>query len=182
MSKKTSLLSVSGFLLLTTAILIAVISDVPTYVNIEESSLKFLTLLAVILLGLFTLKLYRKIGNMEDDVLLGRDKVPEKVSDDSDLTLDFSFEDEEELREDIFEAIVDILIYKHGYNKDDARKIVLNNRWTDDKVSIAFVNSSESYTVPERIRAWLEEEGTFDRRLERCLKSVENLKKQDSEI
>lgn len=44
--------------------------------------------------------------------------------------------------------------------------------WTDDRVAAAFVSETCSYPILDRLRSWLEQDGTAPRRLKRTVKAM----------
>lgn len=62
----------------------------------------------------------------------------------------------------------------------DIETIIAEGTWTDDRVAAAFVTEDQSYPIIDRLRAWLEQEGTTARRLKRTIQAMEQQHERDA--
>lgn len=134
-----------------------------------------ITLLLVIVFGLYGLLSFRASGMEEDELVPDPEPVPELVEDDETTVIGFDWDDDEQARASLSRTVEEVLVSEHGYTEDEAAGAVGNGSWTRDRVAAAFIDTGITYPVLERLRGWLEDEGTFDRRLERTVRAIEGL-------
>jgi hypothetical protein len=134
-----------------------------------------ITILLVIAFGLYGVISFRASGMEEDDLAPDPDPVPEMVEDDPTTVIAFEWDDDEQARTTLTGTVEDVLVHEHGYGRGEAEGAVRDGSWTRDRVAAAFIDTGITYPVLERLRSWLEEDGTADRRLERTVRSIEDL-------
>jgi len=134
-----------------------------------------ITILLVIVFGLYGLVSFRSSSMDEEDMAPDPDPVPEMVEDDLATVIGFDWEDVEGARSSLAGTVEDVLVREHGYSSEEASRVVEEGSWTRDRVAAAFIDTGVTYPVLERLRGWLEEDGTVDRRLERTVIAIEEL-------
>jgi hypothetical protein len=131
--------------------------------------------LILLLLGIYGIASFR-VRPRRTGLFLNSGEYPEMVVDRSeDLKIDFNHGEESEEREEFRSTVKRILEEEKGLSEDEAEEEIETGGWTSDRVSAAFIDSSVKYPLLERLRDWLEEKGTFERRVDRTVKSVEKL-------
>jgi hypothetical protein len=121
-------------------------------------------------LGIYGLKAFRLNAPGKEDLYLGSER-PEAVEDpDEDLSIELDAENS-----GIRQTVTDVLVEQRGFGEDEAERVIEDGDWTDDGVAAAYVESSVDYPVLERLREWLEDSGTQERRLKRAVNAVERL-------
>jgi hypothetical protein len=134
----------------------------------------------VLVTGAYALLSFRP-GSPEEETGLAFQKQPE-TPEDPEGELAFSLEDmdAEKERKEIRNVIEEALVNGKSMNEEEAQEWIEDGSWTDDRVAAGFVDSSLRYPIIERLREWLEEEGTEERRLRRTAKALEELEKEVS--
>jgi hypothetical protein len=137
--------------------------------------------LILLLLGIYGIASFR-VRPRRTGLFLNSGEYPEMVVDRSeDLKIDFNHGEESEEREEFRSTVKRILEEERGLSEAEAEEEIENGNWTSDRVSAAFIDSGVRYPLLERLRDWLEEDGTFERRVERTVKSVEKLHEEDKD-
>jgi hypothetical protein len=173
------MLAVTGLIFITAAVAIALQPSILNQLNLPEigrAPATVITALLMLLFGLYGLKSFRVSSVETSDLTLQLDTEPEMVKDRmEDLAIKLEWESEEQAREEMRETVKQVLRQQHGYSPEEADKSVENGDWTDNQVAAAFLDTGLKYPYIERIREWLEEEGTLERRIKTSINAVEEL-------
>ena len=126
------------------------------------------------LLGIYALKAFRIKPLDASKLYLTSEQLPETVED-----------PEEDLRFELIagpgeirETVREVLEMQHGYSRDEAQQMIENGGWTSSGIPSAFIEDSLNYPVLERLREWLEDSGTEERRLRKTVDAVEKLHRE----
>ncbi len=183
MSKFKAFLSLLGFTLVTAAVAIALQPGLLSQVNIPQiGQLPALGITALIMLlfGLYGLKSFRVSNVSKSDLTLQLEQEPEMVKDRfDDLAIQFEWKNEEEARKIMRDTVKQVLEQQKNKSTEEADEIVAEGEWTDNRVAAAFIDTGIKYPLLERLREWLEEEGTLERRINTTVKAVEELHEED---
>lgn len=179
MSKIRRIAALIGLLSVFSAVLISFAPGLVPQGSVPAGSLIGMALVGILLLlfGLYGLGSFRISSVEESDLEIKMNKIPETVEDKSSRKkIQFNWKEKEEGVEEIRDAVGQILIQYKGYTADEATEAVKKGTWTDDKVAAAFLHKELKYPIFGRLREWLEEEDeSFERRVSRAVKAVENL-------
>lgn len=133
-------------------------------------------LFLIMVFGLYGLQSFRLSSVDRSDMTLEVEENPESVKDKGERhSVQFQWDDEEHARREIRDTLGDVLMDQYDCSAEEATKIVETGEWTDNGVAAAFVYKGIKYPLIERLREWLEEEGTFDRRLKNTVEAMEKL-------
>lgn len=133
-------------------------------------------LVFMILFGLYGLQSFRFGGIEESDVKLNPESSPEKAMDKGEKhSLEFGWSEHEEAREEMRETLVKVLMDNHNCSEEEAEEMYREGDWTDSKTAAAFICKEITYPMLERLKEWLEEEGTFKRRRRKAVEEIEKL-------
>lgn len=183
MSKFRTGLSILGFGLVAAAVAIALQPGLVSQLSIPEIGQLpaiGITALIMLLFGLYGLKSFRVSNVSKSDLTLQLEQEPEMVKDRfDDLAIQFEWETEKEAREDMRNTVKHVLEQQKNHTTEEAEEIVAEGDWTDNRVAAAFIDTGIKYPLLERLREWLEEEGTLERRINTTVKSVEQLHEED---
>lgn len=148
--------------------------DLVPFLGLKSISSFPLVLALILLFTFFGLFFLKRSTVKPEEVLIRFNSPPElSNSETSDNVLDFQFENYDEARENLSSIVKFIL---ENSDKDNrSKEIIERGYWTDDSVSAAFVSENLNYSLVERLRGWLEDKGTLDRRIRRTVKSIEKL-------
>lgn len=135
-----------------------------------------IVVIIAVIFGLYGLKSFR-VSSIDDSMLsLQIEEKPEIAKDNKeDLKLDLNWRKEDEAREEMRKTVKQVLRRQHGHSKSEAEENISTGKWTDDQVSAAFIDTGIKYPVIERLREWLEEDETLERRVNRAVDAVEEL-------
>ncbi len=183
MSKFRGFLSILGFSLVAAAVAIALQPGLLSQVNVPQiGQLPALGITALIMLifGLYGLKSFRVSNVSKSDLTLQLEQEPEMVKDRfDDLAIQFEWKNEEEARKVMKDTVKQVLRQQKNNSSEEAEEIVAEGEWTDNRVAAAFIDTGIKYPLLERLREWLEEEGTLERRINTTVKAVEELHEED---
>lgn len=179
MSKVRKSLSVIGLLFVLSAVAVtlnpSLTSQIPVPVPGNLATAAVVMVIAAVF-GLYGLKSFR-VSSIDDSMLsLQIEEKPEIAKDSNEeLKLEFNWQNEKEAREELRKTVKQVLRRQHNHRVAEADEIISSGGWTDDKVSAAFIDTGIKYPILERLREWLEEDETLDRRINRAVDAVEDL-------
>lgn len=79
---------------------------------------------------------------------------------------------------------VAVIVAQNNITREEAVDRVRSGRWTDDRIVATYLRSKptegESFTLWERIQAWVQPEKVFMKRIERIIAEIEQLDARDS--
>lgn len=130
----------------------------------------------MLILGLYALKAFRIKPLDSSKLYLTSENLPEAVEDEN-ADLSFGLEAS---RQDVRKAVKEVLKKQKGKTEEEAEEIIVNGEWTSGSTPSAFIEDSLRYPFLERIRAWLEDSGTNERRLRKTIASIEELHEAES--
>lgn len=170
-------MSIIGLVFIASALAITIqpelIDQIPQVGNIAST-----TLIAIFILifGFYGMKSFR-VTSIDDSMLsLQIDEKPEIAKDSrEDLKLELNWKTEKEARKELRKTTKEVLKRQKGYKTSETEEIVHSGDWTNDKVAAAFIDTNIKYPLIERLREWLEEDETLERRANRTLNAVEKL-------
>lgn len=178
MSKVRKLFLVLGLALIGAAVFLTIRPEtgLPAFLEgLGSGGTIAIMILLVIVFGLYGLISFRASSMEEDDLAPDPEPVPEMVEDDEAKVIRFDWTDDQQARESLAATAEDVLVHEHGYEREEAAGAIERGAWTRDRVAAAFIDTGITYPVLERLRGWLEDEGTFERRLERTVAAIEEL-------
>lgn len=179
MSKIRKISALTGLIFIAVAATLTIQPDLLSQVNLPEldaGPATAITALLMLLFGLYGLKSFRVSSVKNSDLTIQLDTAPEMVKDRmEDLSIQFNWETEEQARKEMRKTVDQVLRQQHNYSSEEADKAIKEGAWTENRVSAAFIDIELKYPFLERLRKWLEEEGTLDRRINTTVKSVEKL-------
>lgn len=117
------------------------------------------------------------VSSLDNSVLsLQLDETPEIAKDSAeDLKIQFNWESEEDARHEIRDTVGEVLKKQHEHTTKESEEIIKSGAWTEDDVAAAFIDTDLKYPWIERIREWLEEDETLERRVKSTVNAVEKL-------
>lgn len=137
-----------------------------------------ITLILLAILGLYSLKSFKVSQIKDQNIKLDPKKPIEQAKEPSkDKILQHNYQNEEEASQQLRKLVKQIITQEYGKTDEFAEQAIKNQEWTNKKVSAAFIEPKINYPILERFRKWLEQdiEQTFERRLQKTSKSIENL-------
>jgi len=171
MSKTRKMFSLLGFMLVGLSIILILAPGLVQIPEIPGLIRQVGIWIAIGLLGLYMLKSFSLRSLDHEKLYLVEDRLPETVNDpEEDLTFEL-----EASTEDMREVVKKVLEQEHGKSEEESEKMIKNGEWASSSVSKAFIDDSIDYTVFERLRAWIEDSGTEERRMLKTLDSIEKL-------
>ncbi|MFB6180261.1 MAG: hypothetical protein ABEJ93_00125 [Candidatus Nanohalobium sp.] len=174
MSKVRKLSSMLGLLAVVSAGFVALkpglIPESEVTAFLSREVVLYLVLGVMGLYGLFSL---RESTVRPEELFLRFDRHPELVQEESD-SLEMAFENHVN-REKFRSAVEMVLIGEKGFSEEEAFEAISEGSWTNDKVAAAFVETDLSYPILERLREWLEDSGTMDRRISKTVEAIEEV-------
>lgn len=183
MSKLRKIFAVTGLLFIAAAVALTVQPEILNRLNLPEISggpAAAVIALLMLLFGFYGLKSFRVSSLKDADLTLQLSTEPEMVKDRmEDLAIQFNWESEEQGRKEMRKTVKQVLRQQHNYSSEEATNSIENGDWTDNSVSAAFIETDLKYPLLERLREWLEEDGTLDRRINTAVKSVEELHERE---
>ncbi|MFQ3307952.1 MAG: hypothetical protein ACI977_000167 [Candidatus Nanohaloarchaea archaeon] len=123
------------------------------------------------------------VSSLDNSVLsLQLDETPEIAKDSAeDLKIQFNWESEEDARHEIRDTVGEVLKKQHEHTTKESEEIIKSGAWTEDDVAAAFIDTDLKYPWIERIREWLEEDETLERRVKSTVNAVEKLHLESDE-
>lgn len=135
-----------------------------------------LTVVVLVVLGLYGMLSFGVSGIDRSGLGIDMDEIPELVRDPAaDRVLGSDWDGREEAIDQLRDTVERVLVQKQGLTEDRASEVIAVGDWTDDRVAAAFIDPTITYPILERLREWLEETGTLDRRVERTVRAIERL-------
>jgi len=159
------------------ALLITLRPEIIGTSSLDISSMLWI-LLVLSLVALFSLAglVWFRDSIDQDEVLIKFETPPEVAEGEkSDKIHEFEFDSYNEAQEKLSIVIKEILKDNPVESTEDINRAIEKGFWTEDPVSAAFVSEELQFPLVDRLRAWLEEDNTFNRRLVRTVKSIEKL-------
>ncbi len=134
---------------------------------------------AMALLAIYAALSLRKKSFREERLFLKQDEEPELVQEETTgLKLDL---EDVSANQDIFrETVKEVLMEERGLSDEEAEQRIETGSWTEDKVSAAYIDDDVNYPIIERLKDWLEDRGTGERRAENTVESIEKLHRGES--
>lgn len=179
MSRTRRAVGILGLVLVVAALIITVSPGLigpDALPEIGQVPAAILTVVVLVVLGLYGMLSFGVSGIERSGLGIEMEEVPELVRDpDADRVLGYDWEDREEAIERLRDTVERVLVQGRGHTGEQASEIIAAGDWTDDRVAAAFIDTGITYPILERLREWLEETGTLERRVERTVRAIERL-------
>lgn len=179
MSRLRKSISVIGLLLISAAVAVTLNPGIASQIPVPEPGTLATTAVVMIIAAVFALyglKSFRVSGIDDSMLSLQIEEKPEIAKDSKEeLKLDFSWKTEKEAREELRKTVKQVLKRQHNQSESEAEELVSSGDWTGDNVAAAFTDIHVKYPILERLREWLEEDETLERRVNRTVNAVEEL-------
>lgn len=179
MSKVRKVFALTGIILVLAAVLMSLKPGIVPEIALPLPQDLFLSgflLVFMFLFGLYGLQSSRFGGIEDSDLKLNPRSSPEEaMNEEGKHSLEFGWDEHEKSREEIRETLIRVLMDKRNCSEEGAKEIYREGEWTDSKTAAAFICREISYPILERLKEWLEEKGTFERRRKKAVEEIEKL-------
>lgn len=173
MSKTRTAISLIGVFSVLFAFLLVVRPQIyPGSPDIPEIFLNITIGVLLILLGFYAIKSFNLNFLDADELYLSPEIRPEDIEDPDDALVIQGSLERDELRQTVRKILEDKGI-------DETEKYIDQGLWTDNKIAKAFIEESINYPVIERLREWIEDSGTNERRESEAVNALEELYRSD---
>ncbi len=170
-SKARTLLAVFGIVLVAAAVALLTVPELYQVVGVSDEVLMIAAWVMTAVLLFYALRAFSIDTPEAEELYLRPDNPPETVEDpEGDLKLEMKDNDER-----FRETVKDVLKEIYGKSEEEAENLIESGEWTENGVAAAYVDKSVSYPVLERLREWIEDSGTEERRRSETVEAIENL-------
>ena len=171
MSKIRGLMAVIGAVFVAAAVALLTVPELYQDIGVSDEVLMIAAWGMTAVLLFYALRAFSIDSPEAENLYLRSDNLPETVEDpDSDLKLELKDNDER-----FRETVKDLLIEIYRKSDEEAETMISNGGWTENGVAAAYVDRSVSYPILERLREWIEDLGTEERRRREAVEAIENL-------
>lgn len=171
MSKTRKLLAVIGVVLVAAAVALLTVPELYPDTGVSDEVLMIAAWVMTAVLLFYALRAFSIDAPEPEELYLRPDSPPETVEDpEEDLKLEMKGKDGR------FRGTVkDVLKEIHGKTEEEAENLIQTGEWAENGVAAAYVDESVSYPVIERLREWIEDSGTEERRRRNAVEEIEDL-------